>query len=266
MARSLLLLIRRELNSWTPSSLSVSTGQFSPWNQKCITFWWINIVHTKDCQWLNIILLETDTSKATGPDGISGRMLKGTAQSIAISLCKLFNMSISTGSIPQEWRTSNIVPVHKSASKGLASNYRPISLLCIVSKLLERHKYVLQKMEGFSLLHSGGSALTRPTHHWLRTLESRSSICSVFFDIKKRLWHSTTPSSARKDWRNWFPPSYGYGAILSAAENSNQWLHFIYWCSAVWSSTVVHPQSPFVSAIYQWCLRGSIKFHYRGYQ
>ena len=120
---------------------------------------------------VNDLLLEIDISKATGPDGISGRMLKGTAQSIAIPLCKLFNMSISTGTIPQEWRTSNIVPVHKSASKGLASNYRPISLLCIVSKLLERHMY--SKMEdhlnsnnilseaqwGFRPLHSAGSAL-----------------------------------------------------------------------------------------------------------
>ena len=154
---------------------------------------------------VNDILLEIDISKATGPDGISGRMLKGTAQSIAIPLCKLFNMSISTGSIPQEWRTSNIVPVHKTASKGLACNYRPISLLCIVSKLLERHMY--SKMEehlnsnnvlseaqwGFRPLHSAGSALIGPTHHWLKTLESGSSVCSVFFDIKKAF--DTVPHS-----------------------------------------------------------------------
>ena len=70
---------------------------------------------------VNDLLLEIDISKATGPDGISGRMLKATAQSIAIPLCKHFNMSISSSSIPQEWRSSNIVPVHKSAS-----NYWPI--------------------------------------------------------------------------------------------------------------------------------------------
>jgi len=100
-----------------------------------------SILSTPDI--VNDLLLEIDISKATGPDGISGQMLKGTAQSIAIPLCKHFNTSISTGSIPQEWRSSNniIVPVHKSASKGLASNYRTISLICIVSKLLEGHTY-----------------------------------------------------------------------------------------------------------------------------
>ena len=55
---------------------------------------------------VNYLLLEIDVSKATDPDGISRGMLKGTAQSTAIPLCKLFNMSVSTGSIPQEWRTS----------------------------------------------------------------------------------------------------------------------------------------------------------------
>jgi len=51
-------------------------------------------------------------------------------------------------------------------------------------------------------------------------------------------------------------------SYLSAAENSNQRLCFIYWCSDIWSPTGVHPRSPFVSAIHQWHLRGFIKFHY----
>ena len=126
MARSLQLLIRRKLNSWTPSSLSVSTDQFSPCNQTVPTVQNPDESILSTPEIVNDLLLEIDISKATGPDGISGQMLKGTAQSIAIPLCKHFNMLISSGSIPQEWRSSNIVPVHKSASKGLASNYRTI--------------------------------------------------------------------------------------------------------------------------------------------
>jgi len=64
MARSMQLLIRRKLNSWTLPSLSVSTGQFSPVTkqyQQCIKFWWINMMHTRDCQWL------LNIPKATGP-------------------------------------------------------------------------------------------------------------------------------------------------------------------------------------------------------
>jgi len=103
-------------------------------------------------------------------------MLKGTAQSIAIPLCKLFNMSISTVTIPQGWRTSNIVPVHKFASKGLVSNYRPI-LLCTVRRMyskmednLNSNNILSEAQWVFRPSHSAGSALIRPTQHWLKTL------------------------------------------------------------------------------------------------
>ena len=53
-------------------------------------------------------------------------------------LCKLFNISVISGTIPEEWKLANIVPVHKKGDKEYAENYRPISLLCITSKVLER--------------------------------------------------------------------------------------------------------------------------------
>ena len=50
------------------------------------------------------LLSNIDCSKATGPDGIFGRMLKLTASSIATSLSTLFNISLSTSTIPSEWK------------------------------------------------------------------------------------------------------------------------------------------------------------------
>ena len=69
------------------------------------------------------LLSSIDCSKATGPDSISGRMLKATAPSIPSSLCQIFNLSLTTSAIPVEWKTSNIVPVHKSGPHDLAANY-----------------------------------------------------------------------------------------------------------------------------------------------
>jgi len=74
-----------------------------------------------------------DTLKACGPDGISARLLKECSQQIAPSLCGIFNQSLSSDQIPTEWKSANITPIHKKDSKEPAENYRPISLLPIVS-------------------------------------------------------------------------------------------------------------------------------------
>ena len=79
-----------------------------------------------------------DTSKACGPDGIPARLLKQCSEQIAPSLCAIFNNSLSSGRIPREWKSADITPVHKKESKEPADNYRPISLLPMVSKVLER--------------------------------------------------------------------------------------------------------------------------------
>ena len=80
-----------------------------------------------------------DTSKATGPDGISARMLKETANTIAPSVTALLNLSLHSGSVPSQWKKSLIVPIPKTSSATTPNDYRPISLLSILSKVLERH-------------------------------------------------------------------------------------------------------------------------------
>ena len=78
-----------------------------------------------------------DTSKASDPDGIPSRLLQACSLEIAPSICKLFNHFLHTGHIPSEWKSANITPVHKKERKEVAENYRPISLLPILSKALE---------------------------------------------------------------------------------------------------------------------------------
>ena len=135
----------------------------------------------EEVQWF----LETlDTTKANGPDGISAWMLKETALSIAPSVTKLFNLSIQSGCFPVLWKMSNVVPVPKSNDHSNPSNYRPISLLPILSKLLEHHIHFLIS-EYLSLFHpisndqwgfqagkSTVSALLATTYTWFQQLES----------------------------------------------------------------------------------------------
>ena len=100
------------------------------------------------------LLCSLKTKTSTGPDGISSHMLRNTAHSISTSLCNLFNRSLSSGCFPAEWKCSNVTPVFKAGDKSLVSNYRPISLLSIPSKILERivHRRLLQHLISNSIL------------------------------------------------------------------------------------------------------------------
>ena len=71
-----------------------------------------------------------------------------TPYEIAPILTLIFNLSLETGEVPVDWRTADAVPVYKKGSKSKASNYRPISLTCIASKLLE-HILVSNSMSHF---------------------------------------------------------------------------------------------------------------------
>ena len=64
-----------------------------------------------------VTLLNLDTRKATGPDKIPPRLLKETAHQIAPSLCLPFNQSLKFGTLPEEWKLANIIPVYKKGEK-----------------------------------------------------------------------------------------------------------------------------------------------------
>ena len=87
------------------------------------------------------ILSTLDVTKAAGIDGINPRILRYCASSLLIPICHLFMSSIITGYIPNQWCIHCIIPIYKSGDKSSVKNYRPISLLCILSKVLERIIY-----------------------------------------------------------------------------------------------------------------------------
>ena len=82
-----------------------------------------------------------------GPDYISSKLLKKILPSIVTPLCHLFNLSFQTGYIPVQLKTAKVVPIFKSGDMHSFTNYRPISLLSSLSKLLE--KIVARQMVGY---------------------------------------------------------------------------------------------------------------------
>ena len=79
------------------------------------------------------MLQSFNIAKASGQDGISARMLRATAIEIAPSITKLFNLSIQLGQPPTAWKSSNVVPIPKKQGAKNPNEFRPISLLPILS-------------------------------------------------------------------------------------------------------------------------------------
>ena len=82
-----------------------------------------------------------DPNKAMGIDMISTKILKYCATAFVQPFHHLFTLTLSHEMLPFDWKTHIIIPVFKSGNKNQVNNYRPISLLCITSKVLERLIY-----------------------------------------------------------------------------------------------------------------------------
>ena len=84
-------------------------------------------------------LLKTlKTSKAAGPDNIPSRMIKDTYKELAYPLSHLINESIKTGIFPRVKKVAKVTPIYKSEARSLFDNYRPVSVVNILSKILEK--------------------------------------------------------------------------------------------------------------------------------
>ena len=100
------------------------------------------------------VILNLDKKKASGPDAIHNRLLIAAVDKISDPLTSLFNRSLQEGHFPTQWKHAHVTPIHKKGSKELCNNYRPISLLSCLGKVLERcvHKHVISFLRNNHIL------------------------------------------------------------------------------------------------------------------
>lgn len=143
-------------------------------------------------------------NKAAGPDGISHKLLKETAKSISKPLTILFNKSIHSETYPSLWKKANVIPLFKKGDKSVPSNYRPVSLISCVGKVMERtvfkyifnylhaNKLIFKNQSGFISGHSTVYQLIDIYNQMCKGFDEHKSTCLVFCDISKafdRVWH-----------------------------------------------------------------------------
>ena len=142
-------------------------------------------------------IIQLKSNKATGLDKISARMIKDAVSVITPSLTKLFNLSIQEKVFPNNWKSARIIPIYKSGDKQNPSNYRPISILPTISKILEKaiHKQLSAFLDdndllstsqfGFRLNSNTVLATAQFTDKVLQSMDAGELTGTVFIDLAK---------------------------------------------------------------------------------
>ena len=135
--------------------------------------------------------------KAPGYDQIKSFVVKRVIHIICIPLCSIFNMCFETGQVPKELKLAKVIPIHKKGPADVFSNYRPISLLPLFSKIfekcmyvrlqshLDKHEILYKKQFGFRAKHSTSHALLDFLLNSSKAIENKEIIVGIFLDFKK---------------------------------------------------------------------------------
>ena len=136
-------------------------------------------------------------SKSSGPNSIPTFLLHLLKDEIATPLNNIFNLSLRLGVHPDILKVSKTIPIFKKGSRLLVSNYRPISLLSNLNKILEKivHSRVYEFLEeykciyslqfGFRKKHSTNHALIQITETIRQALDDKKFACGIFVDLQK---------------------------------------------------------------------------------
>ena len=130
-------------------------------------------------------------------EGLDSKILKLSAPIIADSLTYMYNLCINKSCFLKVFKIAKVIPTHKHGAKADTSNYRPISVLSLLSKPLDKHlhKHMLKHLNDNKLLHPNQSgfrenhscqtALTHLVDHWLHNISNNKFNGVLFVDFRK---------------------------------------------------------------------------------
>lgn len=167
-------------------------------------------LHPTDLLEVDSLILNLRNNKAPGLDGFDNFLIKIVRNEIIIPITYILNLSLSSGIFPHDWKIAVVCPIFKSGSKYSVDNYRPISLLGVFSKLLEKivNKRLVKYLESNKLLsanqfgfRSGLStedAVSLLTTAVTSHLDNRLSCVGFFLDLAKAFDTVSVPILLKK--------------------------------------------------------------------
>ena len=143
------------------------------------------------------IIKSFKSKTSTGVDGLSNKILKTCQYEIIPYIQHIVNLSITTGKVPKQFKTAKVIPIPKSGSRLQVNNYRPISLLPALSKILEKwvdnqlrdflnkEGIIPENQFGFRSGHSCEHALQKIVCYIQESKRKNLKVAGVFLDISK---------------------------------------------------------------------------------
>ena len=143
------------------------------------------------------LLKSMNVNKSTGSDGISARFVKDSSNVIVAPLTYIVNLSLRTCKVPDGFKEAKVIPLYKKGNSNLEGNYRPVSILPVISKLLERivydqlYKYlcdnnlIYQFQSGFRPMFSTDTALTYLSDRLKMNIDKGMYTGVILLDLQK---------------------------------------------------------------------------------
>ena len=143
------------------------------------------------------ILSKFKNGKASGMSMIPNKILKSAKHIISESLTDIFNASLESNTFPDDLKVAGVTPIFKNGERNDLQNYRPISVLCTVARILEKliyqplYDYLMENsilnncQWGFRSAHSTALALIDCTNNWLIGIENGKINSTILLDVKK---------------------------------------------------------------------------------
>ena len=143
------------------------------------------------------LLLCLKPDKTPGPDLIHPRVLKECAHTLALPLFTLYKKSLDVGSIPLDWKTGHVTPIHKKGSRAEVGDYRPASFTSVVCKVMAKlvrnalldHMFDDDFVSGCQHCFLPGRSCTTQLlevlDHWTEILDNGGALDVIYLDLAK---------------------------------------------------------------------------------
>ena len=153
---------------------------------------------------------------SSGLDEISSIVLKEVAETISFSLANIINECLAQGIFPDQLKIAKIVPVYKKGEKSQIDNYRPVSLLSVISKIFERIIYIrlleyfiqnknfVTSQHGFLPGRSTTTTIFNSLKNIMEPIDKRQYVAGIYFDLSKVFDLINHDMLSSKTWMLWY--------------------------------------------------------------